>query len=75
MLANDVLSILESDNVPQRLRCIAHALFIAMLALERYGHSMSYAHDGDGRSEADHDGGLIARRALEDIRAMERRLH
>jgi hypothetical protein len=46
-----------------------------MLALERYGHTMSYMHDGDSRSETDHDGGLIARRALEDIRVVEHLVH
>lgn len=72
MKVTDVLSILENEILPHNVRYAAQALLIAMLALDRYGHTLSYASDGDGGSEADHDGGLTARRALEDIRFLER---
>ena len=75
MNASDVLKILDNENIPPQTRRVAHALFIALLALERYGHTMSYAHDGGSLSEIDHDAGLIARSALEDIRMIERRVH
>jgi len=73
MKVTDVLSIAENEILPHNVRCAAQALLIAMLALDRYGHTMSYSVDGG--SEADQDGGLTARRALEDIRVVERRPH
>jgi hypothetical protein len=75
MTIMEVLSVLENDNLPQRVRCLARALLTAMLALDKYGHSMSYALDREDGSEVDHDHGRIARAALEEIRAVERRVH
>lgn len=74
MNIRDVLVVLESENLPPRIRCLAKALYIAMLALDRYGHTMSYDLGEEG-SGVDHDRGLIARRALEDIRVVERRVY
>jgi hypothetical protein len=68
MKINEVMSILENDTLPPRVRCLAHALLTAMLALDKYGHSMS-------GQEVDHDRGLIARMALDEIRMVERRIH
>ena len=73
MKVTDVLSIAENEILPHNVRCAAQALLIALLALDRYGHTMSYA--AEGGSEADQDRGLTARRALEEIRFVERRLH
>ena len=69
----DILLILENEGLPERVRFLARALLIAMLALERYGHDLSYSHDGAG-SEADRDGGMSARKALDEIRNVEHRL-
>jgi hypothetical protein len=75
MKVTDVLSILENDFLPVHVRRVAEALLIAMLALDRYGHTMSYSHSGEGDSEIDLDRGLVARHALEDIRLLDRRVH
>ena len=75
MKISDVLEVLECENLPPRVRCVAQALYIAMLALDRYGHTMSYDTGTEKGSEVDHDRGYIARNALEDIRVVERRVH
>jgi len=71
MRITDILSIAENDQLPQRICRMARALLIATLALDRYGHSISYRIEDDDGSEADHDAGRLARNALEDIRALE----
>lgn len=68
MKVTDVLSILENEVLPQNVRNAARALLIAMLALDRYGHGMSYTSAGPGGSDAALDRGLAARTALEEIR-------
>lgn len=73
MKVTDVLSIAENEILPHNVRCAAQALLIAMLALDRYAHTMSYSIEG--ASDADHDRGHAARQALEDIRFLERRPH
>ena len=71
MRITDVLSIVENEQLPHRIRCMARALLIATLALDRYGHVISYRLQGDVGSEADRDAGRVARDALEEIRALE----
>jgi hypothetical protein len=71
MRITDILSIAENDQLPHRIRCVARALLIAMLALDRYGHTISYRIERDGASEAERDAGRFARDALQDIRALE----
>jgi hypothetical protein len=44
-----------------------------MLALERYGHTLSCTRENGETSEFDRDAGLIARQALDEIRVVERR--
>ena len=73
MLVNDLLSILADDHIPPRIKNLAQGLFVAILALECYGHKMSYLRDGDSASEVEADAGLIARRALDDICRIGRR--
>jgi hypothetical protein len=75
MTISDVLEVMDSAVLPPHVRRIAQALYIAMLALDRYGHMMSYEIDEGNGSEVDHDKGFVARRALEEIRELERRVH
>lgn len=67
MFKNDLDSLLDSDNTPNRLKLLAGALKVAWEALEKYGEQKSYIHDGDHRSEIDRDAGAIARTAIGEI--------
>jgi hypothetical protein len=75
MNISDVLEIVENESLPPRIRYLAQALYKAMLALDRYGHMMSYEVRGENGSEADRDRGMVARVTLEAIRFIERSVH